>query len=592
MSQLPRIIFYLGAAALIALFPFISPNEFYLRLAQDIAIWAIAAIGLNLLLGYSGQLSLGQSAFFALGAYGSAIVATTYHWPLWLSIPLGVLVASAAGVVIGLVALRARTHYLAMATLAFGFIIEILCQRWVGLTGGSMGLIGVPQLNFGDFANGPIYFFWIAAGTLLLVQMLMDYVASSEVGRDLQALKESESFALTTGMNVRLWRAGVVVVSALLAGLAGTLFVHQSGYVSSDAFNLDRSINLLIAVVIGGLGRSYGALLGTAIVILLNQLTAGLYEVSYFIFGGILLVVMLFFPAGAVGAVDRVRRMVWGNKSATPAVSDSSRHALPKQIAMRVAPKNSPVLELDRVTKSYAGVIAVKDVSFCVRGGTIHALIGPNGAGKSTLINVISGLYRGDAGSISYLGKDVTGQSADQRANLGIARTFQNLQLIGTLTIVENVMLGIPRSHRFLSGFAEWLFTDREMARIRTEAMQFLEFFGIARLAHALPGDLAYGHRKLCELARALAQRPTLMLLDEPIAGLNEEEVREVTAAIRTLRDLGVTVLLVEHNMTFVMGLSETVTVLDYGQKIAEGPPAVVQRNQAVITAYLGTEVA
>ena len=592
MSRLPRIAVYLGAAALIGVFPFIAPNDFYLRLAQDIAIWAIAAIGLNLLLGYSGQISLGQSAFFALGAYGSGIVATTYHWPLWISIPLGVLVASAAGVLMGLVALRARTHYLAMATLAFGFIIEILCQRWVGLTGGSMGLIGVPQLNFGNFANGPVYFFWVVAGTLLVVQMLMDYIASSEVGRDLQAMKESESFALTTGMNVRLWRAGVVVVSALLAGLAGTLFVHQSGYVSSDAFNLDRSINLLIAVVIGGLGRSYGALLGTAIVILLNQLTAGLYEVSYFIFGGILLVVMLFFPAGAVGAVDRIWKMIRGTRSAEVATSASSRHALPKYVAIRVAAKGSPVLELDGVTKSYAGVVAVKDVSFCVRGGTIHALIGPNGAGKSTLISVISGLYRGDAGSISYLGKDITSQSADRRANLGIARTFQNLQLIGTLTIVENVMLGIPRSHQFFSGFATWLFTDREVTRVRSEAMQFLEFFGIARLAYALPGDLAYGHRKLCELARALAQQPTLMLLDEPIAGLNEEEVREVTAAIRTLRDVGVTVLLVEHNMTFVMGLSETVTVLDYGQKIAEGSPAAVQRNRAVITAYLGTEVA
>lgn len=592
MSHLPRFVLYLGAAALIVLFPFVSPNEFYLRLAQDIAIWAIAAIGLNLLLGYSGQLSLGQSAFFAVGAYGSGIVATTYHWPLWLSIPLGVLVASAAGVVIGLVALRARTHYLAMATLAFGFIIEILCQRWVGLTGGSMGLIGVPQLNFGNVANGPIYFFWVVAGTLLFVQMLMDYVASSEVSRDLQAMKESESFALTTGMNVRLWRAGVVVISALLAGIAGVLFVHQSGYVSSDAFNLERSINLLIAVVIGGLGRSYGALLGAAIVILLNQLTADLYEVSYFIFGGILLAVMLFFPGGAVGAVDRLWNFARKAGSARVNASISHHHTLPKYVAMRVAAKGSPVLELDRVTKSYAGVVAVKDVSFCVRGGSIHALIGPNGAGKSTLINVISGLYSGDSGSITYLGKDITGQPADQRANGGIARTFQNLQLIGTLTIVENVMLGIPRSHRFLAGFVTWLFTDREVARIRAEAMQFLEFFGIARLANALPGDLAYGHRKLCELARALAQRPTLMLLDEPIAGLNEEEVREVTAAIRTLRDLGVTVLLVEHNMTFVMGLCETVTVLDYGEKIAEGAPASIQRNQAVITAYLGTEVA
>lgn len=586
---MPRILIYALAALAVAAFPSVAPNDFYLRLGQDIAIASIAAMGLNLLLGYTGQLSLGQAGFLAIGAYGSAILATNYGVPMFLSFLVGLLAAALAGMVMGLVALRTRTHYLAMATLAFGFIVEIVCQRWVGLTGGSMGLIGVPMLNFGDYMMGATYFFWIAGGTYLAMQILMDYTSASATGRALKAMKESESFALTVGMNVHWRRAGVFVVSAVLAGLAGILFAHQSGYVSSDAFGLERSIGLLIAVVIGGLGHPYGAVLGTTIVVILNQLTASLYEVSAFIFGGILLAVMLFFPAGAAGALDHIAAL-FRRRRTVDGTADTPRPPLPASVAEHAVTTGGPVLEVTGLRKAYAGVVAVKDVSFAVAPGTIHALIGPNGAGKSTLINLISGLYRVDAGTILYRGEDVTPTPANRRAERGLARTFQNLQLVQTMSVVENVMLGLPRTTSFVPGLMRWLVNDRDRAGQRAEAMSLLAAFGIARFADALPGDLAYGHRKLCELARALAQRPTLMLLDEPIAGLNEREAEEVTAAIHTLRETGVTVLLVEHNMPFVMGLSDTVTVLDHGETIAEGPPAAVQRDPAVIAAYLGTE--
>lgn len=584
-----RILFigYLAAIALAAAWPFIAPNDFYVHVVQDMILLAIAATGLNILFGMSGQLSLGQAAFFALGAYGSGILATKLGWPLAITMPIGVIVAGMAGVVIGLVALRARTHYLAMATLAFGFIVEILCQRWVDLTGGSMGLIGVPQLNFGDFAMGPAYFFWIAAAALLILQTMVDYLAKSSTGRSLHAIKESESFALTVGIPVAMVRAGVFVVAAMMAGLAGAFFAHQSGYLSSDAFNLDRSISLLIAVVLGGLGKPYGAIVGAVIIVLLNQLTAGLYEVSYFIFGAILLLVMLFFPDGAVGALERLLR-----PRRTPLASNRVRAELPS--GFMVAPQGTaaPVLELEGVTKRYAGVTAVSDVNMQVKAGTVHALIGPNGAGKSSLINVIAGLYRADGGRIRYHGRDITTLPAHRRADAGIARTFQNLQLIGTLTVLENVMLGLRPRHGFLSGWLRWLFNGRDLAAERAEAMTLMDYFGIGRFADSLPGDLAYGHRKLCELARALAQRPTFMLLDEPIAGLNEEEVREIVAVIGRLKALGLTILVVEHNMTFVMQVSDTVTVLDYGRKISEGTPAVIKRDPAVIAAYLGQEAA
>lgn len=576
---------YIIALIVILALPYVAPNDFFIHLSTDIAIIAIAAIGLNILLGLSGQLSLGQAGFFALSAYGSGVLATKHGWPLWASLPVGLMLAGLAGVLLGLVALRARTHYLAMVTLAFGYIVEILAQRWVDLTGGSMGLIGVPQLNFGDFRNGATYFLWAVGITLLLVQMVNDYIMQSRIGRNLHAIKESESFALTVGINAALWRAGIFVFAALLAGLAGFFFVHQSGYISSDAFGLDRSISLLIAVVIGGLGHPYGGVVGALILVLLNQLTAGLYEISYFIFGGILLGVMLFFPGGATGAFESLRKRLLPKRGAAPAQSGEAE--LPR---IEAANNAGPILELRNVTKSYAGLVAVNDVSIQVMPGSVHALIGPNGAGKSTLINVIAGLYAANKGSILYRGTDVTSLPAHRRAAHGLTRTFQNLQLIGTLSVAENVMLGLRRRQGMVTGWLRWLVSGEEARAERAEALRLLAFFGIERFADSLPGDLAYGHRKLCELARALAQQPTLLLLDEPIAGLNEGEMIEIMAVIRRLKSLGVTILLVEHNMTFVMGVSDRVSVLDYGRKIGEGTPAEVQRNEAVITAYLGQE--
>ena len=607
---------YALAIAIFLLLPWLPVNGFYIFLAQTFFYTAIAVTGLNLLLGLSGQMSIGQAGFYALGAYGSALTSLKLGWPVPLSITFGVLIAAIGGGLVGVFALRTRGLYLAMTTLAVGYILDIVGQRWISLTGGAMGLSGVPSLDLGFPKMSATVFFYVSGASLIIVQLLADFINQSRLGRNLRAIRESEVFAASVGVDVSLWKAAIFAFAAALAGLGGAFFAHQSGYVGSDAFSVRLSIALLIATVVGGLGTKTGPLLGTLILMAIVEVIADIHKYGLLIYGSILLIVLLAFPKGAAGLISSLALRFKGGTSlsgtSANASSDSSatatatpdnagRDAPANAAASDLAPATSKTgalpmqqggntsLSIQGISKSYSGLKAVDQVSVEVKPNTIHGLIGPNGAGKSTIINMIAGIYRADEGSIHLGELDLSSLDIAKRANLGLARTFQNLQLIEGVSVLDNVLLGVAHKHSYGKDFVTFISGGELEGDERKEAFAILEFFGLAQFADRLPTQLPYGHRKLIELARAIAQRPKMLLLDEPIAGMNAQEAKAIAQVIRKLREHGITILLVEHNMEFVMSVCDTISVLNFGKLIACGTPAEIQNNPEVIEAYLGT---
>ena len=599
----PKRLPYLLGIVFFVIMPWLPLNGFYVFLAQTFFYTLIAVIGLNLLLGLSGQMSLGQAGFYALGAYGSALTALKLGWPIPLSIAFGTFLAALGGGLVGVFALRTRGLYLAMTTLAVGYVLDILAQRWIGLTGGAMGLSGVPQIEFGFPKLGPVFFFYFAGTALIVIQLLSDFIHDGRFGRNLRAIRESEVFAASVGIQVSRWKAGIFAFAAALAGMGGAFFAHQSGYVGSDAFTVRLSIALLIAAVVGGLGTKSGPFLGTLILLAIVEVIAGIDKYGLFIYGLILLTVLLAFPKGAAGVLDSLKNKIGLSRkdkalidtsplgSATPSQGASqSKEQLSERALATMATQGSSLC-IQGLSKSYSGLKAVDEVSIDVQPGTIHGLIGPNGAGKSTIINMIAGVYLPDTGSITLGGQDISSLGIAERANLGLARTFQNLQLIEGVSVLDNVMLGVKHQQTYTKDFFDWLFRNSLEQKERQESMNILNFLGLGQLADRLPSELPYGYRKLLELARAIAQRPRILLLDEPIAGMNAQEAKEIAQVILKLKQLGITIVLVEHNMEFVMSVCDELSVLNFGRLIAHGTPKEVQNNATVIEAYLGTGV-
>jgi branched-chain amino acid transport system permease protein len=571
------------AAAFAALAAFVG-NDYYLRILFMMCVYYLCGAGMNVLVGYAGQKSLGQAGLFAAGAYGAALLTTQFNVGPWWALLLAVGIAGVCGVIIALPSLRVRGPYLAMVTLAFGIVVEKLVTEWTSVFGGAQGIYGVKPLTWNGQAFTSLQWVWFAVFLAAATHLLLKNLLSGRFGRALLSLQSDEIASSSVG--VRVYRAKVMafVIAAVTCGIGGALVAQQNQYINSDFINFHLSIFILLLVLFGGAGSLYGPLVGAITLTLIDAFLSRWPSAQHLLYGVLLLFALYVMPGGVMGAISFKRKP-------KPALAETGNKANRPKIVRLPKRSEGELMVVEAVSKAFGGIKPANDVSFRLRRGHIHALIGPNGAGKSTMINMLSGVIEPSSGAISFKGTNVIGHRSHVLCRLGIGRTFQNLRLFNDLSVLDNVLLG--RHVRMQNGFWSSLFAlpsaRRQENEARADALAILELVELSHLADVAAGSLPYGVQRRVELARALATDPDLLLLDEPAAGFNPQETAELSKLLLKIREQGVTLLMVEHHMDMVMKISDHIVVLDYGIKIAEGTPAEIQGNQAVIAAYLGT---
>jgi branched-chain amino acid transport system ATP-binding protein/branched-chain amino acid transport system permease protein len=566
----------LGWAALAtaaAVIPFFTSNTYYLYVVISVGLLTIVTAGLNVLVGFTGQTSLGHAGLYAFGAYTAALCVTGGGTSEWIAIAVAVVITSIVGAAVAAAALRVSGPYLAMVTIAFGLIVEGVLIEWGSVTGGPGGIFNIPK-------PGLRTHYWTVMLAAALALWLTANLRRSAWGRACLAVKSSEVAAESLGLSAYYVRIAAFTVSAAFAGAAGALFTFLNGYISPDSFTLQTSILFLLALLFGGLGRIAGPVAGSVALTILPELLTRLLDYRLILYGSLLLLSIYWLPDGVVGAVSRARR-------SRPAPLELSLSPLGRGQGEGAG----TLLVANGVNRSFGGVAALAGVALTVNRHHIHAVIGPNGAGKTSLLNVLSGFYALQAGTIMVDGRSIDGLSPYAIARHGIARTFQTAQVFGGLSVRDNVAVGVagPRLGSPLSALFATPGGRARDAFIQSRALALLEAFGLGELAHEPAESLAAGLRRKLEIARALATEPLLLMLDEPAAGLSPAEIAALDAQLTGLRDQGgPTVILVEHHMDLVMAVSDRITVLDYGRVIAEGAPEEIRQNPAVIEAYLG----
>jgi branched-chain amino acid transport system permease protein len=559
--------------ALVMLYPLVVRGSYPLGVGIITGALAAGTVGFVLLLGYAHQLALGQAGFCMVGGYASAILCVQYKWDPLLALLAGAAAAMAVAWAIATPILKLRGFVLAMASLALHLILVVVAFE-APFTGGALGTYGVPKFAAVGLPLTADLAYYYAVWTLVLAFVGIGLaIDRSRIGRALKAIAASETAALSVGIDILRHKAQMFVLSAGMASVCGSLAVHYLRAMDPNVFGFAFSLNFITAVIVGGLQSIWGGVVGAALITGMRELLRGLSLPLWegVIMGALTVVVLIAFRYGFAGFLSRLYDRFANRRGAT-------RVALVEPDARALAPIAQPAaLEVQGACRSFGALRAVNDVSFTLAAGAVGAVIGPNGAGKTTLFNLVCGYQPLDAGVVLLDGRSIERLLPNQIAALGVGRTFQNLQLFDNMSVLENVMCG---THRHLLN-----------PRAATEqARAALAFVGLAGAQTLAPGALAFGHQRLVEIARALAFAPRLLLMDEPASGLNDSETERLGELVLRIAALGVTVLLVEHDMRLVMGLADHVVVMHHGEKIAGGAPDAIRRERAVIDAYLGVE--
>jgi len=575
------------AIALLVVVPLLPVPDFWIIQLNYIGIYTLPVLGLVLLTGIGGLTSFGQAAFVGIGAYTSAVLTVHYGLSPWVSLFVGIGITCVSATLIAMITVRMSGHYLPLATLAWGLALYYLMGN-LELLGKYDGINGIAGLTVFGLEIGQQRIFYALVWTCAVLScFLVMRLLDSRAGRAIRSLSEGAQMAEAMGVNTWRYKVGIFVLAALLASISGWLFAHFQRTVNPSPFGMKMGIEYLFMAVIGGVGHVWGAIAGSGIVKLLeDQLQvllpaligkSGNYELV--VFGILIVLVLKYLPNGVWDFIHR--------RVPSAARAEDWRDA--PELSVRSKPaKDEVILDVRDVSKSFGGLVAVNQISFQTNAGQIVGLIGPNGAGKSTTFNLITGVLALSSGQIFFRGKNISGMSSRAIAHRGVARTFQHVKLVPNMTVLENVALGAhQRGSR--GAVAAMLRLDRaEERKLLREAEIQLQRVGMGGWIHELAGGLPMGQQRLLEIARALCADPSLLLLDEPAAGLRHREKQELASVLRSLKESGIGILLVEHDMELVMGVCDHIVVMEHGTYLMEGSPYEVQQSPKVRAAYLG----